>query len=638
MKNVKISLLTLCVGTSIAFAASAGTRTTTPTAPLAGTNFTMNAVITNTPPPTVLSINGTPVFDDLGSNSPYGVVYTDGSGKIDGVEDMIFTNLDLCEFTTGDFITDIGGSISTVGGTKRSAASTVVQMTMKGNGYVQGSQVFTQAQAALNLTFKGTLSLSNPSPVTVTGTNAFLLIGTNGSAFTNEYVYLPSTNISLSPTYQELVFVVQDSYVQTNVSAKATNLSVDSTIYTYTFPFGSTLSTNGENIIVPGNATNLFTNVVIAYFTNIYYSTATNSPVITTNAVYGLDYSQVTNFIADALAAGTNYNFNIYTNFGADYREVELVYAYYTNSVQGSASTNSGVYVYDTYYTNLGVFSNYWYEVDGTLKGQITAGKCKQSFNATNASFFNPYTYYTLATGTGSNTSAPYFGTNKSDSWIATNDSGITYVISESSSGDGMSTNDPFGLLDGTVKQFGKNLWFSGGDGEAYGLSGTGSLNPAKSTYKLNLLGIAQAMGSSLVVTGATATNVIVGYTGTTVINQASVDNLAAIGGVSNAPVSANFTNVNYAYFYFQNTNVLVGEFYMTTNQVVGGMTNSYYLDYVLPVQYTVVTNTVDSIRSIFANGKVMGQKVSGSGVNADIPITALDNDDPKRALLHKSK
>lgn len=57
---------------------------------------------------------------------------------------MVYTNLTLCgsTFTEGDFISDIVGSISTVG---IKTNILVVNMTMKGSGYVQDFERFDPA-------------------------------------------------------------------------------------------------------------------------------------------------------------------------------------------------------------------------------------------------------------------------------------------------------------------------------------------------------------------------------------------------------------------------------------------------------------------------------------------------------------
>ena len=639
----KTCLLTLTIGASLAFTAFAATKTKTPVAPPEGTNFVLNAVITNNPAPVVATINGVPQFEDFGSNSQYGVVYTDGSGKIDGVEDMIFTNLDLCEFTSGDFVTQIGGSISTVGGTKKTAASTVVQMTMKGNGYVQNSLGSSQAQANVNLTFKGTLFASN-SMVNLTTTNTFLEIGTNYGetvGFTNIYTYSPVTNFYQTniASYQELYvyYTYESSFVTSNSAAGTNTVLIQNKLCQdyYSVRFGTPTGTTnlGELVTV---CTNVFTNVVIG--TNIEYSTTgTNVNFADTNLIYGLNISTLPNYIAavsNCVTVNTNGN-------------VAFISYILTNTVAGGAgsSTNTTLYaqifpdsyngtnwIFETNAVNLS-FSNGFFEVDGVLKGQISAGgKCKQSFNGTNASFTLPFTDYATMTGSGANTNGPYFGTNRP--YLATNDSGIYYVVYEyvPSANLGIAPFATGGKFNATVKQFGNNIWIS----SQGGFFGSGAQNPKKGTYKVNLSGIGRLSGSSLVITGATGTN-IVGFNILT--NVVAVTNTAA-----NPPVVGYVTNIT-AYtnntYYFVPGQVIAGVFVgddnydyfsLATNgagtaniTVTNSSICSFY--YIPP---TVVTNTVECIRTVFGTGKVLGQKVSGSGTNEDIayPNPALPSTD----------
>lgn len=608
MHKVRMVVL-ICAGLAHTVIAGAP-KTRPPSAPPTATNFTLNAVITNTSPPVVASIIGAPAFIDHASDSAYGMVFTDGSGKIDGVQDLIFSNLDLCEFTAGDFVSEIAGSLATVGGTKNSRASTVVEMTIKGNGYVQNALGTTQAPGTLNLTFKGSLFASN-SAVTVTGTNTFLLISTtNGVASTNENTYYAQTNINHAPSYQELVFFNEQNTINYQDSL--------SLMFPDVYPFGTTLSTNGEYTINPRSATNNFNNVVIGYSNTI--SGAPGTLTVSTNPIYGLDGSQVPAFVAAYLApGGTNLSSNVYTNTGANPSEVSLVTAVFTNTVQGSDSTNISLFVDENGNTNDGVFSSSWYGVGGQLKGQISSGsKCKQSFNKTNASFAMPYAHYTLMTGSGSNTAAPYFGTNQGDGrWIATNDSGVTYVISETPDGATLAVNPLSTVLHAAVKQFGKAIWVFGGQGE-FGLDGAGAMDPKSGAYKVAFRGVGRLSGSSLVVTGATATNVIVGYTGLTVTNLAAVANYSLMG-LSNFPVSVSFANQT---LYMYNNNFVAANNDMIP-VVTNGVTNFYISTffYNVPVQLGVVTNTVDSIRTFSAIGKMLGQRIFYSGTNADVPV-----------------
>jgi len=625
MKNVKTSLIALSVGLCSVIAAVGGKASKTPPPPLGATNYTLNAVITNTPLPVVAAVTGVPLFDEFASNSAYGVVYTDGSGKLDGVEDMIFTNLNLCApFTSGDFITQIGGSIATVGGKgKGSASSVVVTMTMKGNGYVQNDSGSTQSAAGLNLSFSGKLFPSN-SVVALTTTNTFLYIGTNfGSThgFTNEYTYLPVTNYNFYGGYQtmDLIYYIEQSYTNTaTVGGTNTTLISDtvcsSDCYIY---FGTPTGTTNIQTTTYCTCTNVFTNVVIG--TNITFDTrGTNILNASTNYIYGLNISNLSAWLAAATNCLTNGNTTGY---------VQVVTATISNTVSASAYTN--IYNYaqvtsggSTNTTSL-TFSNGWFEVDGALKGQITAGKCKQSFNNTNAALSGSYTLYTSFVGSGSNTNGPYFGTNKGSLWIATNDSGVFYVVSEYVPNSDLSAISAFNPFRATVKQVANNIWISANGG----FIGTGTQTPKKGTYKVNMTGVGRLSGSSLVITGATGID-IVGFTAltnmVTITNTASVPPVAGVVLNTNLYNSSVYTNIP--------SQIIAGQF-------VGGGTFDYFLLATngagttnivvtnvticsdLSIPPLIVTNTVNCIRSIFGNGKVLGQKVSGSGTNMDATL-----------------
>src|SRR5689334_20813370 len=126
MKKVKVSLLALCAlaGGALVASAAKGDK-----------GFTYNLDVTFTNPVTILDISGVPQvntnFSLLAGNE--GVAMTDGSGKLDGVWDMYITNLTAAApLVDGDYIVDIGGSITTV--TKSGANPVpVVNMTLKGN-------------------------------------------------------------------------------------------------------------------------------------------------------------------------------------------------------------------------------------------------------------------------------------------------------------------------------------------------------------------------------------------------------------------------------------------------------------------------------------------------------------------------
>src|SRR5271168_800516 len=77
--------------------------------PPEGTNYILTAhIATNPPQPNVVTYVGVPIMPDLAGTNADGVVYTEASGLVQGVYDMVYTNLTLCDstFTEGDFISD----------------------------------------------------------------------------------------------------------------------------------------------------------------------------------------------------------------------------------------------------------------------------------------------------------------------------------------------------------------------------------------------------------------------------------------------------------------------------------------------------------------------------------------------------
>jgi hypothetical protein len=261
--------------------------------------------------------------------------------------------------------------------------------------------------------------------------------------------------------------------------------------------------------------------------------------------------------------------------------------------------------------------------VDGTLKGQITAGRCKQSFNGTNASFTQYFEDFTTMTGSGANTNGGYFATN---SPLGANDSNIFYVVYEPVINNGLNFGSFFdGTYRAVVKQFANNIYISDTAAVTGGFIGSGTLDPKKGTYKVGLSGVGSWRGSSLVLTGATGID-IVGYTVET--NIMAFTNTAAVppvvGFVTNSTPATNSNPFSVPLQYINGIPVGGGEydyFTLTTNGAGTPnitVTNNYICDLGIPP--VVITNTVNCIKSMFANGKVLGQAVSASGTNVNIP------------------
>src|SRR5208282_418931 len=99
----------------------------------------------------------------------------------------------------------------------------------------------------------------------------------------------------------------------------------------------------------------------------------------------------------------------------------------------------------------------------------------------------------------GSNTSAPFFGTDCP--LVSSTDAGVLYVVVANVANNDLQVVPAEGSFSSaTIKQFG-NAIYASASGAFYGV---GAMNPRKQTYRLALSGVGYQHGSSLVVTGAT--------------------------------------------------------------------------------------------------------------------------------------
>lgn len=591
MKNVKISTLALSALMAVGLIAGAAPTTVT-TPPPVGTNYDLNAQFTNHPPE-VADVKGVPSILNLAS-AVDGVVWTDGSGKIDGTEDLTFTNLTgFGPFNQADFITDITGFITTV---KSNAA---VTMLMKGNGYAQDTYGSTQAAAGLSLAFKGSGIIDSNSSVAL-GTYDVVTLTSNsdGSFSTNSfYIFRPFTNITIDAAYQYLSFLVDSSsstlrFGPTNNTTVLNDICVNGT-----FNFGTPLDTNANGHYHVGSSNfNLFpiaSNMV-------YTAVSTNPPTTNWTAIYGLDIATVPGFISNYFSANTFTNGSANPVFATT--NVSIVVEAITNSNPGGASTNTDLYTLNGARRNLS-FSNSFFEIDGFLKGQITAGKRKFSFNDQPASLSESFTWYVAFIGTGANTNLPNQFNN-----APSNDVNVIYVWNRSVSLDNLNVyvKDTFPAK---VKSYGKNLWMS----SSWGFNGAGLLDHKHDTFKEVLTGVARSRGSLLGLTG-TIGPLIVDYTILT--NVTAYTNLAALAPPSVILLTNMTAFTNYPSFSLTTTNG-VG----TTNVTV--VTDDSCGD--VPAPPLVITNIVpDGIKGIILSGKDKGQKVpatAGTNLNLAYPI-----------------
>jgi hypothetical protein len=161
MKKLKFSLLALSVVASTALTSTAVAKVTKP--PVVGSTYVLDAVLTNNPPliADVKALPQTTSVSNVLTSGGFGVIATDGGGKLDGVQDI---TSDLGGGTNGSFVVAISGAITGKGKTNGDAA---LSMTIKGNGYANGGGF--QTPATMNLSFKGTTGIT---PVTQNISNA----------------------------------------------------------------------------------------------------------------------------------------------------------------------------------------------------------------------------------------------------------------------------------------------------------------------------------------------------------------------------------------------------------------------------------------------------------------------------------
>lgn len=165
MKNAKVSLLALSVLAGGALVASAA-------ATVEGENYELNAAFTN-PAPKLADIQALPA-SSVFTPGNFGVVATDGGGKIAGVMDVTAS---LGGGTTGFFVANVSGSVTSVGGKSATNGAAKVTMSLKGSGYADNGSA-----AKMSLTFKGTPGIVPESQAINTALPGYdIFLNSNGS-------------------------------------------------------------------------------------------------------------------------------------------------------------------------------------------------------------------------------------------------------------------------------------------------------------------------------------------------------------------------------------------------------------------------------------------------------------------------
>jgi hypothetical protein len=627
MKKLTVSMLALFALAGGAMIASAATTKT----PDRGDEYVFDPIFTN--PPTFVVADGLPTpsktvlkaLDDL-------IVFTDGSGKIDGVTSLVISNPTTSELT-GIYVADISGSITTV------KTNPSIKMTIKGNGYAEAGRLTNQQSSTVSLNFASTttsgVTTNTPSFSMSTNTQVIFL---NSDNTTNHTQTIGPAFAFSTTAYSNLTITYHFSQqVGTNTGGSGTTNIVDDQFYQITFPFGAAVATNifGTNNELPlGYDVN--TN-----FTYTLVAVAQQTSIFGTNLTPGLDIGSVAGVISHMTASNATVN--------------QVVVSVKTSSVPANVTVGGFPLL----------FTNVTLSVPGTLNGSIKAGKETTQVKNEAASMV------ASAFWTGPNT----FQSGQQLTLVSTNFEIVTNVVTNivvgvstnvvtnvvthfptffsSGSGSGISLFTETGLF-GEVVQLGKKMWLAIDD-DFENFSGTGSQttkNVGKGTnatgvtsYTANLKGIARSRGSSLTLKGTnnvliTAYNVVsngpatvrsftnmavtpplvVTVTNTTT-NSVSIDTstVFSVGGVT-------YTNTlgDGSSLVFVTTNAAAASSYLQTEITFDS----------IAIPPTIVTNTVPlGIKTILKTGKMIGQKLptpskTVQGVSGFLPDTEFPFDD----------
>jgi len=574
MKHTRVSLLALSALAGGVFVAS-GAAT-----PDMGTNYTLNAIVTTNPMPVVLEVYGLPSDSTTALNEGnYTDFDTDGSGKIDGIVDLIITNLtsDLAPYTEALFIGTASGNVTSSG----NPSVPKVKLTIKGNGYAQNTIATTQAQASVNFSFSGSGSSLMTSGTTNFGTNiSIVYLNPDGSTNYNSTFY-PSYDERYEPLLNDLVFIYNYSDIYTNTAGgtNTINQANDVEFFTDDWLYGTPVSTDTN---ITGSVT-IGTNTYTTYPLGFRIQWSPGGGWTTNWLDFGLSSADVAGFTANYISVNNSVDTN---------NANETITTTYTSVVMPSSGYS---------YTNDDrALTNSWTEMDGTITGTIKVGKVSHKISGEAASLFEGHTVYSLGFGSVTNN--------------GTNITATVYVkaVQYNNSMNGQTIygfDDEIAMVN--TKLYVNNDWQLAG-------TGTGSVNTKKQTFSINEKGLSWSKGSSLKYTGTTVSNLLAGFTALT--NITSIVNVAATPSVSTSVTNSGDSFWSYAGSYSDPT---------TTNVVAGTnvfITDSSWYVYAPP---SIKTNSVaNGIRSFTASGKLMGQKIANTPVvNQDADWNQFLND-----------
>jgi hypothetical protein len=376
-----------------------------------GTNYQLNLVFTNAslgkisnaPLPSLVFPQAFPqaAFASGGeafADQSEGVVATDGSGKIDGVQRIYL----ISSGVKNDYVGDISGSVTTIG----KSNTPVVRMTIKATGYVTNATgpddtstlnvtftssggIVSNAPGAINLTTNGVDYVINPDGTTnfsdprtrywYPGETSSSASSSSNSAYsTLGYMYnVVKTNALGGFTYQNTNTYVPVIGV-TNLVTVETDFGISNHIN-----FGTATDPTPIYTVQAGQNPALFN--VLAIGTNMVVSFG----VTNYTEIYG-----ITN-VADFISALN------YTNPGTVVNNAgmsidngglwQFSTALSTNTTAASSSAN-------TNFTRS--YSDTWFSLNGTLKGTLKNGTSSaQTFNEP-VSLAESHTEYTQFAGT----------------------------------------------------------------------------------------------------------------------------------------------------------------------------------------------------------------------------------------------
>lgn len=433
MQTHKICSWTAVFLTSGIVAASAAT------APESGATYTLSANLTKNEPRLAI-VNGLPTAEQLpvqaGTN---GLVYTDGAGKIDGVQDVLLRLPG--PMSNGVYVADVSGSVS-----MNKSNVPAVRMTLKGSGYAWGTPAGAQTNSNFTLTFTGTATRQEQTVAVFDGTDVSRIV-VNSDGTTNYTIVdtnLYKTAEWRAEGYNEVKVTYHYSETTSELKNGTNVVKIKNKIATEKVAVGLPASASVSNTLNAPHSTRTFPNV--------HVSTEFEGGV--TNLVYGLDSTNLQSYLDSYAISNAGF--------------IQVVASVEVDR-QG-----------DYYKSNPIVYVNDIEAMAGRLKGTIRAGKTTWKIDQP-ATLTAPYTLYTAI----SNAAAIYEQSIPGAGLVMDTRGRLNALVVQQGNHlwtTGPSTPSP--------------------DADDDSFSGKGTLDPRRSTYKATLKGVAFNRGSQLSLNG----------------------------------------------------------------------------------------------------------------------------------------